>query len=381
MWKAFRVKQSLENGITEEKNKSGFRKKMISVQLLIVLVAVMLFCSGCAGKMNAKKIFRQSSENMQKVTSSANHVELAIQMSDILNLMVWKAFRVKQSLKNKITEERNKSGYYKKLLSIQLLIASVIVMLFCSGCAGKMNAKKIFRQSSENMQKVTSSANHVELAIQMSDILNLMEVNMEMDLENTTEPPAGHAKGTARVTIKDSEVSADLELYQVEEDGKQVTYSGTNGSWKKESAEGSNENHLGIDGNIFAQEGKALESFHLSEQETTVNGKACYQLYGDVTGTELMGLLGKEMVEAYHLVNLPEEDAIRNLKIPVIFDIYKEELLPAKIVVDMSDVMGDLYKSYGETTKVNLYSIVLQFTDYNKVDEIHVPDEIKNSAK
>ena len=65
----------------------------------------------------------------------------------------------------------------------------------------------------------------------------------------------------------------------------------------------------------------------------------------------------------------------------IIFDIYKEELLPEKIVVDMSDVMGDLYKSYGETTKVNLYSIVLQFTDYNKVDEIHVPDEIKNSAK
>ena len=264
---------------------------------------------------------------------------------------MWKAFRVKQSLENGITEEKNKSGFCKKLISVQLLVVLVAVVLFCSGCAGKMNAKKIFRQSSENMQKVTSSANHVELAIQMSDILNLMEVNMEMDLENTTEPPAGHAKGTARVTIKDSEVSA------------------------------SSENHLGIDGNIFAQEGKALESFHLSEQETTVNGKACYQLYGDVTGTELMGLLGKEMVEAYHLVNLPEEDAIRNLKIPVIFDIYKEELLPAKIVVDMSDVMGDLYKSYGETTKVNLYSIVLQFTDYNKVDEIHVPDEIQNSAK
>ena len=253
---------------------------------------------------------------------------------------MWKAFRVKQSLENGITEEKNKSGFRKKLISVQLLIALVAVMLFCSGCAGKMNAKKIFRQSSENMQKVTSSANHVELAIQMSDILNLMEVNMEMDLENTTEPPAGHAKGTARVTIKDSEVSADLELYQVEEDGKQVTYSGTNGSWKKESAEGSSENHLGIDGNIFAQEGKALESFHLSEQETTVNGKACYQLYGDVTGTELMGLLGKEMVEAYHLVNLPEEDAIRNLKIPIIFDIYKEELLPAKIVVDMSSCMA-----------------------------------------
>ena len=131
---------------------------------------------------------------------------------------MWKAFRVKQSLENGITEEKNKSGFRKKMISVQLLIVLVAVMLFCSGCAGKMNAKKIFRQSSENMQKVTSSANHVELAIQMSDILNLMEVNMEMDLENTTEPPAGHAKGTARVTIKDSEVSADLELYQVEKD-------------------------------------------------------------------------------------------------------------------------------------------------------------------
>ena len=80
MWKAFRVKQSLENGITEEKNKSGFRKKMISVQLLIVFVAVMLFCSGCAGKMNAKKIFRQSSENMQecKYVSKVNHISLII---------------------------------------------------------------------------------------------------------------------------------------------------------------------------------------------------------------------------------------------------------------------------------------------------------------
>lgn len=243
-----------------------------------------------------------------------------------------------------------------------------------------MTAKKIFREASANMQNVTSSANHVELAIQMSDILNLMEVNLAMDLENATDPPAGHAKGTAKVTIKDSEVSADLELYQVEENGKQVTYSGTNGSWKREEAQESSENHIGIDGNIFAQEGKALESFRLSEQSTTVNGKECYQLYGDVTGTELMGLLGKEMVEAYNLVNLPEEDAIRELKIPVIFDIYKEEMLPAKIVVDMSEVLGDLYDSYGETTKVNLYSIELQFTDYNQIDEIQVPEEIKNAA-
>ena len=55
-------------------------------------------------------------------------------------------------------------------------------------------------------------------------------------------------------------------------------------------------------------------------------------------------------------------------------------MLPAKIVVDMSDVLNELYDSFGETTKVNLYSIELKFTDYNQVEEIQVPDEVKNAV-
>ena len=86
------------------------------------------------------------------------------------------------------------------------------------------------------------------------------------------------------------------------------------------------------------------------------------------------------MVTAFNLVELPDETAIRELQIPVIFDIYKDEMLPAKIVVDMSDVLNELYDSFGETTKVNLYSIELKFTDYNQVEEIQVPDEVKNAV-
>lgn len=103
-------------------------------------------------------------------------------------------------------------------------------------------------------------------------------------------------------------------------------------------------------------------------------------MYGDVTGTELMGILGKDMVNAFHLVELPDEDAIRELKIPVIFEIYKDEMLPARILVDMSDVLNELYESYGETTKVNLYSIDLKFTDFDQVDAIEVPEEVKEAA-
>ena len=52
------------------------------------------------------------------------------------------------------------------------------------------------------------------------------------------------------------------------------------------------------------------------------------------------------------------------------FEIYKDEMLPARILVDMSDVLNELYESYGETSKVNLYSIDLKFTDFDQVDAI-----------
>ena len=214
----------------------------------------------------------------------------------------------------------------------------------------------------------------------MEDVLDIRNVNMALDLENTTQPPAGYAKGTAKVKIKNAQVSADLEIYQVREDGKAVTYSRTNDSWVKETTGDSSESHLGVDGDIFRQEGKAMESFHLAKKTVKEDGKECYQMYGDVTGTELMGILGKDMVNAFHLVELPDEDAIRELKIPVIFEIYKDEMLPARILVDMSDVLNELYESYGETTKVNLYSIDLKFTDFDQVDAIEVPEEVKEAA-
>lgn len=270
-----------------------------------------------------------------------------------------------------------RQGYRCKVAAILLLF---VLTGMLAGCSGRMTPKRLLTDMEENMQNVTSSANHVEVAIQMEDVLDIRNVNMALDLKNTTQPPAGYAKGTAKVTIKNAQVSADLEIYQVQEDGKAVTYSRTNDSWVKETTGDSSESHLGVDGDIFRQEGKAMESFHLAKKSVKEDGKECYQMYGDVTGTELMSILGKDMVNAFHLVELPDEDAIRELKIPVIFEIYKDEMLPARILVDMSDVLNELYESYGETTKVNLYSIDLKFTDFDQVDAIEVPEEVKEAA-
>ena len=130
------------------------------------------------------------------------------------------------------TEAEGRQEYRCKVAAILLLF---VLTGMLAGCSGRMTPKRLLADMEENMQNVTSSANHVEVAIQMEDVLDIRNVNMALDLENTTQPPAGYAKGTAKVKIKNAQVSADLEIYQVQEDGKAVTYSRTNDSWVKET--------------------------------------------------------------------------------------------------------------------------------------------------
>ena len=106
---------------------------------------------------------------------------------------------------------------------IPILVLSAALPSFLSGCSQRVTPEKIFSEASGRMQEVTSSSNRVELAIQLEDILDLREVNMKMEMENTTDPPAGHAKGTAEVNIEDAEVSGEMEIYQVMEDGTKGT--------------------------------------------------------------------------------------------------------------------------------------------------------------
>ena len=230
------------------------------------------------------------------------------------------------------------------------------------------------------MQEVSSSSSRVELDIQLEDILDLREVNMEMEMENTTDPPAGHAKGSAEVNIVDAEVSGDMEIYQVMEDGEYVIYSSLDGKWEREVTDPDSENHLGIDGNIFAQEGDVLEDFPPCRGAGYCGRQ---RMLSDVRGCE-RGRPDGTSREGYDQCLRPGRSSKRGgskrTGCPGHIRYLQRRMLPARIIVDMSGVLGDLYDSYGETTKVNLYSIELVFTEYDQVEEITVPQEVKDAC-
>lgn len=269
------------------------------------------------------------------------------------------------------------SEYRSRKAACFLAAGFCIVLL--AGCSGKMTPKKMMNQMEENLAEVTSFSNQVEMDIKMEEVVHYTKVTMDMTMENTMKPKAGHARGTAAVTMGGVSLNSELEIYQIEEDGTQVTYSGMDGAWVRETAEESS-GGIALDKNLFSHMGNSVDEFQLAEEAVDVNGKLCYEMYGDVSGKELMGVLGSQMIHGFGLVELPDDSAVAKLEIPVIFDVYQEEMLPARMIVDMTEVMNELYDSLGESADVTHYVIELSFTEYNSAGQIEVPQEIKNAA-
>lgn len=261
-----------------------------------------------------------------------------------------------------------------------LILAVGLSISLLNGCSKELTPKRIMDQVEKNLAEVTSFSNHVEMDIKMEELVHYTKVTMDMTMEHTMEPKAGHAQGTAEVTMRDVTLTSGMEIYQVQENGLQTTYSGMDGQWTREANQGT-AGGIAMDRNLFSAMGESAESFRLAEQSVEVGGTSCHEMYGNVTGEELMGVLGSQMVHGFGLVELPDDSAVANLEIPVIFDVYQEDLLPARMLVDMTEVLNDLYDTLGESTDVTHYVIELSFTGYDEVEEICVPEEVMEMAK
>ncbi len=253
----------------------------------------------------------------------------------------------------------------------------ILCMCILTACSEKLTPKKLITAVSENMSDITSFANTVRLDIELEDVLYTTAVSMDIDMESTMDPKAGHAKGTAHLKMRGAELDSVLEIYQLIESGRRVTYSSLDGNWSKEVLENTKGSSITFDNSLFSEMADSVADFRIADETVVVDGQECYQMYGDVTGENLKALLGSEMLNAFGLVKLPDEDAISELMIPITFNVYKEEMLPARIVVDMSNVMNSLYDEFDKTTNVNSYSIKLDFSRYGEVEPIAVPEEVK----
>ena len=167
------------------------------------------------------------------------------------------------------------------------LALMVLSMCMLTACGEKMTPEKLMESMSTNMSGITSFANKVKLNFELEDVLYTTSVSMDISLESTSDPKAGHALGKAHIKMRGAELESVLEVYQVMEDGRRATYSSLDGNWSKEISEHTKGSVITIDNSLFSTMSDSVEDFEIADSMIEVNGEECYQMYGEVTGENL----------------------------------------------------------------------------------------------
>ena len=259
------------------------------------------------------------------------------------------------------------------------LFLVLILSLFLTSCGSDPKVLNLLKESSDNFLKSTSVRMDIDFDVLFERVNESTGIKMYFMTENTTKPVSGHAVGFSLFDIDGRETGGIVEVYEVKEDNEIYTYSMVNDMWTKEKGDTS-KSAIGLKSDYLNPEDKP-EKFKLSEETVMHYDKECLELTGELKGDNIMNLFDINVVGELSGIEMPDIEDINKSSFPVVVDIYKETKLPARIYIDMTDVLNEIYGELDDTLTVSKYVLKIEYRDYNKVGEIKVPQEVKDKVE
>lgn len=266
--------------------------------------------------------------------------------------------------------------YGKKLLSAAIVMAMTVSML--NGCGKKATPENLLADMQKNTKKIESATANVKLDMNMGADSETISMTMDMDMEMIVESTTSHMKGDIGIKFGSTDMSTEMEMYQVKEDDDIVTYMMIQDQWMKQKTEVP-ENML--DTEMYDSLQKMAKDFTLADKKVEVNGKKCFELTGKISGDALGSMLNEDMMDSMGMGEMLDEELIEKMEIPCTIDIYDDDILPAKMTLDMKDTLKSMYEDEEENIEISAYSITIEYKEFNNVDKIEVPDEAKDKAE
>ena len=255
-------------------------------------------------------------------------------------------------------------------------LAAVMAAALMSGCGKKATPENLFSDMGKNTENIQSASCSLNFTMEMSDGTASLAFVTDMDLEITADPQAFHGKGQVELNAYGMEEAHDLEIYQVREGNEYVSYTLADDVWSRSTqTDGTDEFNMDIAGM-----GTRAEMYEMAGKLVEVNGKDCFEMVGDIGGDAVSGMLGEDILESLAGLNLDEE-TLSEVEIPCIIDVYRDGILPARIFIDMSEIIDTMAGAAGQDITVSTCSIVLIYEEYNCVDEVRVPEEAVTAAQ
>lgn len=286
--------------------------------------------------------------------------------------------KIRFKLLDKHDERMKKNGRMRKV-SGALVIAAVLV---AAGCGKKATPENLLTDMGKNLKDIKSMEAVMNMGLSMSDGTDSMEMNMSMDLQSTTDPQAAYINGDIDMNVSGMKIGTSIEAYQVKEDKKDVTYMKIMEQWMRTEAD--EEETAALEQlETLKDFGDMADSFTLAEKTVKVEGVECFELTGTIKGETFAEVLNQDFLDSMGIGEIMDEKTIEKLEIPCTIDISKSDILPVKMNMDMKDTMEKAMESMyegDEEISIEEYYMEIIYKDFDKVEEIAVPDEVKKAA-
>lgn len=259
------------------------------------------------------------------------------------------------------------------VLAGTMLLSAVIF----GGCGNKkenLTAESILEQVNENMNNIQSVSGDMSMDVDMKISESGLGMNLAMgldcDLEMTMKPEIVHMAGKLNLNLMG--LSMDMESYTVTEGDKKITYTKMNNVWEK-SEEDAEDEEVGV-GDLFDELSSGSE-LTLQEETEKTDDKEFYVLTAQISGESLNSLMGgvESMAEDAGELDLSGVEAAVTLRV------YKDEMLPAAVSVEISDA-GSVVESDGTKMEIRSLSLELNYSEFDTIESIEIPEEALNSA-
>lgn len=261
--------------------------------------------------------------------------------------------------------------------TVAALILSVAVST--SGCGKKATPENLLTDMNKNLKKVESVSGNMKMTASMGDDTESAGMSMDVNVESTRKPAATHMEGEITIKYNGADINTPIEAYALVEDDEVATYAKSNEEWTKST---SDDVENAIDINAFEKLSKTHESFKKKDDLVKVNDKECFELTGKIEGKFLEGIMDQDMVNSFGSSgDVLDEEELEKSKIPCTVNIYKDSILPARIHIDLKDLVQKSYADGYANLKVEDYFVEITYFEYDSLKEIKVPKEALEATK
>ena len=292
----------------------------------------------------------------------------------------------------------------KRIFTGIVLAGAVVLSAGMAGCGAQATKQAEILTKDTLLEKAVDTFTNMrsmnmdmsmDMAVKMSASGFSMEMKEEMDFNVTsTNDGKSHLTGEAYISALGQEKDINMESYTVREGNDLTQYSrmgeGSNeGSWyyKKtkadadEAVDAVSEMSVSQIADMYSKLKDSFSDLTLHEEKVSYNNVECYLMDGTIKGEKLAQTMQSANRE------IPEESLKSMQMIDMDTSLYfrADDETPYAIEIDLGKAIEDMLAAQyeqmqGMEISAEEMKVGLIFNSFNSVNEIKVPDSVKNTA-